>query len=99
VIADLLAADPPLPADLAALVSRALVPARAARLHLPLAVAGYTDFYASKDHATNVGSLFRDPQNALTPNWLHMPIGYNGRASTVIVSGTDVRRPLGQTRP
>ena len=98
-ITDFLAADAALPADLGALVTRALVPASAARLHLPLAVAGYTDFYASKEHATNVGSLFRDPQNALMPNWLHIPIGYNGRASTVIVSGTGVRRPLGQTRP
>ena len=98
-IVDLLAAEPQLPADLTALVSRALVPSSAARLHLPFAVAGYTDFYASKEHATNVGSLFRDPKNALMPNWLHIPIGYNGRASTVVVSGTQVRRPLGQTKP
>jgi fumarylacetoacetase len=98
-ITDLLAADMRLPADLCGLVSRALTPSGAARLHLPLAVAGYTDFYASREHATNVGSLLRDPQNALTPNWLHIPIGYNGRASTVIVSGTGIRRPLGQMRP
>jgi fumarylacetoacetase len=98
-IANLLAVDIAMPIDLAALVSRALVPSSAARLCLPLVVAGYTDFYASREHATNVGSLFRDPQNALMPNWLHIPIGYNGRASTVVVSGTEVRRPLGQVKP
>jgi fumarylacetoacetase len=67
--------------------------------HLPIAVAGYTDFYSSKEHATNVGVMFRGKDNALQPNWLHMPIGYNGRASTVVVSGTSVRRPRGQLKP
>ncbi|NJO23661.1 MAG: fumarylacetoacetase [Sphingomonadales bacterium] len=81
------------------LKARALVPMSEAKLHLPLYVRSFTDFYASKEHATNVGSMFRDPANALMPNWLHIPIGYNGRASTVVVSGTDVRRPLGQTKP
>ena len=61
------------------------------KLHMPFAVAGYTDFYSSKEHATNVGVMFRGKDNALQPNWLHMPIGYNGRASTVVVSGTPVR--------
>src|SRR5258707_1736096 len=70
-----------------------------ARLSLPIAVAGYTDFYSSKEHATNVGVMFRGKDNALQPNWLHMPIGYNGRASTVVVSGTKVRRPRGQLKP
>ena len=65
----------------------------------PIAVAGYTDFYSSKEHATNVGVMFRGKDNALQPNWLHMPIGYNGRASTVVVSGTKVRRPRGQLKP
>lgn len=69
-----------------------------ATLHLPFFVRSYTDFYASREHATNVGSMFRDPDNALMPNWLHMPIGYNGRASTVVVSGTDIRRPNGQLK-
>jgi fumarylacetoacetase len=78
---------------------RALVPMTDARLHMPIAVAGYTDFYASKEHATNVGIMFRGKDNALQPNWLHMPIGYNGRASTVVVSGTKVRRPRGQLKP
>jgi fumarylacetoacetase len=69
------------------------------KLHLPIAVSGYTDFYSSKEHATNVGVMFRGKDNALQPNWLHMPIGYNGRASTVVVSGTKVRRPRGQLKP
>ena len=79
-------------------VGLALVPQTDATLLLPIKVKGYTDFYASKEHATNVGTMFRDPKNALMPNWLHIPIGYNGRASTVVVSGTDVRRPLGQLK-
>ncbi len=70
----------------------------AVRMHMPVFVRGFTDFYASKEHATNVGSMFRDPENALLPNWLHIPIGYNGRASTVVVSGTGIRRPLGQIK-
>ncbi|MGR4000605.1 MAG: fumarylacetoacetase [Alphaproteobacteria bacterium] len=69
-----------------------------ATLHLPFYVRSYTDFYASKEHATNVGSMFRDPDNALMPNWLHIPIGYNARASTVVVSGTPIRRPNGQLK-
>jgi fumarylacetoacetase len=69
-----------------------------ARMHLPVFVRSFTDFYASKEHATNVGSMFRDPDNALMPNWLHIPIGYNGRASTVVVSGTEITRPLGQLK-
>ncbi len=84
--------------DNAELRSRALVPMRDARLHLPVEIAGYTDFYSSKEHATHVGSMFRDPKNALLPNWLHMPLGYNGRASSVVVSGTPVRRPSGQLK-
>jgi len=77
----------------------ALLPLADVTLHLPIAVAGYTDFYSSKEHATNVGVMFRGKDNALQPNWLHMPIGYNGRASTVVVSGTKVRRPRGQLKP
>jgi fumarylacetoacetase len=63
---------------------------------MPVTVGDYTDFYASKEHATRVGSLFRDPENALPPNWLHLPIGYHGRASSVVVSGTEIIRPQGQ---
>ena len=75
-----------------------LVPASTAELHMPFAVSEYTDFYAGKNHAFNVGTMFRGPENALPPNWLHIPIGYNGRASSVVVSGTDVRRPWGQLK-
>jgi fumarylacetoacetase len=67
-------------------------------MHLPIYVRSFTDFYASREHATNVGTMFRDPDNALMPNWLHIPIGYNGRATTVVVSGTDVHRPNGQLK-
>jgi fumarylacetoacetase len=75
-----------------------LVPMAAARLHLPFLIAEYTDFYAGRHHATNVGTMFRGAESALPPNWLHIPIGYNGRASSVVVSGTDVRRPWGQLK-
>eukprot|EP00392_Amoebophrya_sp_AT5.2_P012478 g12581.t1 len=67
------------------------------QMHLPCRIGDYTDFYASRDHATNVGKMFRDPENALLPNWLHIPVGYHGRASSVQVSGTPVFRPCGQT--
>ncbi len=65
---------------------------------MPFKVVEFTDFYAGKHHAMNVGTMFRGPENALPPNWLHIPIGYNGRASTVVVSGTDIVRPNGQTK-
>jgi fumarylacetoacetase len=84
--------------DDAALRGRALLPLNEARLQLPVDIGGYTDFYSSKEHASNVGAMFRDPQNALLPNWLQMPIAYNGRASSVVVSGTAVRRPQGQLK-
>jgi fumarylacetoacetase len=67
-------------------------------LHMPFIVSEYTDFYAGRHHATNVGTILRGAENALPPNWLHMPIGYNGRASTVVVSGTYIRRPNGQSK-
>ena len=75
-----------------------LVPRAGATLHLPFLVSEYTDFYAGRNHAFNVGTMFRGPENALPPNWLHIPIGYNGRASSVVVSGTPVRRPWGQVK-
>jgi fumarylacetoacetase len=65
---------------------------------LPAIIGDYTDFYSSKEHATNVGCMFRDPKNALLPNWLHLPVGYHGRASSVVVSGTPIHRPCGQTK-
>ena len=98
-ISELLRHDHPELRDNDELRQRALVPMADVQLHLPIAVAGYTDFYSSKEHATNVGVMFRGKDNALQPNWLHMPIAYNGRASTVVVSGTKVRRPRGQLKP
>ncbi len=98
-ISELLRHDHPELRDNESLRKRALVPMADVRLHMPFAVSGYTDFYSSKEHATNVGVMFRGKDNALQLNWLHMPIGYNGRASTVVVSGTPVRRPRGQLKP
>lgn len=90
--------DPALRDD-AALRDAALAARAEVRMHLPFRVAEYTDFYSGRQHACNVGSMFRGPEQALPPNWLHLPIAYNGRASTVVVSGTDIRRPLGQIKP
>jgi fumarylacetoacetase len=98
-ISELLRHDHPELRDNSDLRKQALVPMADAKLLMPFAVAGYTDFYSSKEHATNVGVMFRGKDNALQPNWLHMPIGYNGRASTVVESGTKVRRPRGQLKP
>ncbi|WP_184259117.1 fumarylacetoacetase [Rhodopseudomonas rhenobacensis] len=97
-ISEVLRHDNPELRDDAALRARAIIPQRDVTLHLPLQVAGFTDFYSSKQHATNVGALFRDKADPLLPNWLHIPIGYNGRASTVVVSGTAIRRPHGQLK-
>ena len=98
-ISELLRHDHPELRDNDELRKLALVPIREAKLHMPFTVSGYTDFYSSREHATNVGVMFRGKDNALQPNWLHMPIGYNGRASTVVVSGTRVKRPRGQLKP
>ena len=68
-------------------------------MQLPVLIGDYTDFYSSREHATNVGMMFRDPENALLPNWLHLPVGYHGRSSTIIPSGIPVHRPMGQTLP
>ncbi|PTR24942.1 fumarylacetoacetate hydrolase [Rhodococcus sp. OK519] len=67
-------------------------------MHLPIAVADYVDFYASENHATNLGKLFRPDSAALMPNWKHLPVGYHGRSSTVVVSGVDIVRPCGQRK-
>lgn len=69
------------------------------KMHLPVHIGDYTDFYSSMEHATNVGKMFRDPDNALLPNWKHIPVGYHGRASSIVVSGTDIYRPMGQVLP
>lgn len=97
-ISDLLRHDNSSLRDDAALRGKAFCAQNDARMLLPVDIRGYTDFYSSKEHATNVGTMFRDPKNALLPNWLHIPIGYNGRASSVVVSGTPVRRPVGQIK-
>ena len=78
---------------------KVLIPAKEVKMLLPVRVPNYTDFYSSEEHAFNVGSMFRDPANALLPNWKHMPVGYHGRASSIVVSGTDIRRPKGQVKP
>ena len=70
-----------------------------ATLHLPAKIGDYTDFYSSIHHATNVGVMFRGKENALMPNWKHLPVGYHGRSSSVVVSGTGINRPYGQTLP
>uniref|UniRef100_A0A8D3BXB5 Fumarylacetoacetase n=1 Tax=Scophthalmus maximus TaxID=52904 RepID=A0A8D3BXB5_SCOMX len=85
--------------DDVSLRSRAFVHQCAATMHLPADIGDYTDFYSSRDHATNVGTMFRGKENALMPNWLRLPVGYHGRASSVVVSGTPLRRPSGQMRP
>jgi len=79
--------------------TRALIPMKDAALLMPIRVGNYTDFYSSEEHATNVGSMFRDPKNALLPNWKHLPVGYHGRASSIVVSGTPIIRPRGQVKP
>jgi len=79
-------------------VKNVLIPQKTATLLLPVRVPNYTDFYSSEEHATNVGAMFRDPKNALLPNWKHLPVGYHGRASSIVVSGTPIRRPRGQVK-
>jgi fumarylacetoacetase len=97
-IQDLLAADTATLRDDADLRARALLPRTAVELLLPCEIGDYTDFYSSREHATNVGIMFRGRENALMPNWLHLPVAYHGRASSVVVSGTPIKRPWGQTK-
>lgn len=75
------------------------MPQSTATMHLPARIGDYTDFYSSIFHATNVGAMFRSRENALMPNWKHLPVGYHGRASSIVVSGTPITRPYGQTLP
>merc|ERR1719422_2649302 len=98
-IASLLSRDNGTIRDNASLRSAALVPMSSVTMHLPADIGDYTDFYSSLDHATNVGTMFRGKDNALMPNWKYLPVGYHGRASSVVVSGTPIRRPHGQTKP
>lgn len=78
---------------------KVFVPMKEAEMLLPVKIGDYTDFYSSIDHATNMGKMLRDPANALLPNWKHIPVGYHGRASSIIVSGTNFHRPKGQMKP
>jgi len=98
ILQSILSSDNPRLRDDMDLRSLSMFPQSAVTMLLPAQIGDYTDFYSSKEHATNVGCLFRDPANALLPNWLHLPVGYHGRASSVVVSGTDIRRPKGQTK-
>ncbi len=75
-----------------------LVPQSAVEMVLPVDIGDYSDFYSSREHSTNVGTMLRGAQNALQPNWLHLPVAYHGRASSIVLSGTDLRRPRGQTK-
>jgi fumarylacetoacetase len=86
--------DPRL-ANASAVLEKALIPLSKVKNHLPAEIGDYTDFYSSKEHATNVGTMFRGKDNALMPNWVHIPVGYHGRASSVVVHGTPIRRPKG----
>ncbi|EDV29672.1 Fumarylacetoacetase [Trichoplax sp. H2] len=95
----LLAANEGIIRDDGKLRSKCLYSMADVQLHLPSRIGDYTDFYSSREHATNVGTMFRGKENALMPNWVHLPVGYHGRASSVVVSGTPIRRPCGQTRP
>jgi fumarylacetoacetase len=95
----LLEADEPELRDDAGLRAECLYSRLSVEMLLPARVGDYTDFYSSLHHATNMGAMFRDPANPLLPNWRHMPVGYNGRTSSIVVSGTPVRRPCGQMKP
>jgi len=95
----LLGADEPTLRDDAGLRAAAFHRQSAVEMGLPSAIGDYTDFYSSREHATNIGIMLRGKDNALQPNWLHLPVGYHGRSSSVVISGTDVRRPKGQTKP
>ncbi len=94
----LLDADEPTLRDNAETLAGVLVPMAEVEMLLPADIGDYTDFYSSREHASNVGTMFRGPDKALQPNWLHLPVAYHGRSSSVIVSGTDVRRPCGQSK-
>ncbi len=97
-VSRLLSENEPTLRDDAALRETVLISMAQARMCLPAEIGDYTDFYSSREHATNVGIMFRGKENALMPNWLHLPVAYHGRASSVVVSGTDVHRPSGQTK-
>ncbi len=97
-VSDLLNAENAELRDNEELKAKALIKQSDAEMREPVLILNYTDFYSSKEHATNVGIMFRDPANALLPNWKHLPVGYHGRASSIVVSGTPINRPKGQTK-
>ena len=97
-ISTLLRSDNPELTDKETLLENLLVPQQQATMMVPVKVGDYTDLYSSIEHATNVGSMFRDPDNALLPNWRHLPVAYHGRASSIIVSGQQIHRPKGQSK-
>ncbi len=97
-VSHLLRHDTPTLRDNHTVRGQVLVPQAEVRMLLPARIGNYTDFYSSREHAANVGTMLRGAQNALMPNWLHLPVAYHGRASSVVVSGTDFSRPLGQTK-
>ncbi len=99
VLQTILSDDNPLLRDNENLRKLALIPMKDVVMCMPVEIGDYTDFYSSKEHATNVGTMFRGKENALMPNWLHIPIAYHGRASSIVVSGTNIVRPKGQTKP
>ena len=80
-------------------VAQVLIDLNQIEMSLPVQIGDYTDFYSSREHATNIGTMIRDPQNALSPNWLYIPVGYHGRSSSIIVSGQSIHRPKGQIKP
>ncbi len=98
-ISELFSSDNEIIRDDSDLQSKLLFKQEDVNMHMPVEVGDYTDFYSSIEHATNVGTMFRDPDNALFPNWRSLPVGYHGRASSIVVSGTDIHRPNGQTLP
>jgi fumarylacetoacetase len=98
-VSRLLSADDPTIRDNAALRQRCLIPMADVQMLLPVEIGDYTDFYSSREHATNVGTMLRGAENSLLPNWLHLPVAYHGRASSIVVSGTDIHRPKGQYKP
>ncbi len=80
-------------------IAQIILDAKNVEMCLPVNIGDYTDFYSSREHATNIGTMIRDPQNALSPNWLYIPVGYHGRSSSVVVSGQNIHRPKGQIKP
>jgi fumarylacetoacetase len=98
-ITSLLSSSNPLLRDNAELRKQVFFPHSEVNMLIPVKIGDYTDFYSSREHAVNVGTMFRDKNNPLLPNWLHIPVGYHGRASSVVVSGTPIRRPHGQILP